>query len=76
MKLAFIRTSMKLVKAKPTKDFTDLLPVLRRVVRVNQNVVKVDNDTDIDHVRENVIHEALKTGGSISKSFRYNKPFE
>ena len=53
-----------------------MLFVLRKVVGIDQDVVQIDNDIDVYHIRENVIHESLKSCGSISKAFWHYQPLE
>src|SRR5260370_23129070 len=46
------------------------------VRRINKNIVKVDDNADIEHVHEDVVHKALKRRGSVGKSFWHYTPFE
>ena len=50
--------------------------VLGHIFRINEDIVKVDDDTNVEEVTENVIHEALESGRGIRKSERHNKPFK
>jgi len=45
--------------------------VFGNVVRVDENVVQIDDDNDVNHVHENVIHKPLESCWGISKSFRH-----
>ena len=49
-----------------------MLSVFLRVVRVDENIVKVHNDVDIEHIRENVIDKALEGSQSVSESERHD----
>jgi len=42
-----------------------MTPVLRDVIRVNQDVVQVDYYAHIQEIREHVVHKALEGGWSI-----------
>jgi len=44
----------------------DMAPVLHDIIRVDQDVVQVDYYVHIQEVRENVVHEALESGWSVS----------
>ena len=59
-KLTLVGTSVKSVFSEPPKDFLDMSLVFRGVVPINQDIVKIDNDTLVQHVREDVVHEMLE----------------
>ena len=54
----------------------DMFLVKFFVVRIDKDVVKVDDYADIEHVREDVVHESLKSGWRISESKRHDLPFK
>jgi hypothetical protein len=58
------------------KLHTDVFPVLRRVIGINQDVVEVDNDANIEHNAENVIHEMLKNRRTVGKTERHDLPLK
>ena len=62
--------------AEPSKNFFNVLLVVREVIRVDENIVEVDDNRDIDHIGESVVHEMLECGGSIGKTFRDDQPFK
>ena len=76
MKFAFICTGEKAVSAKSPQHFLDMAFMLCEVVRIDQDVVQIDNDIDVYHIRENVVHESLKSCGSVSKAFWHYQPLE
>ena len=45
-------------------------------VRVDEYVVEVHQYTNIEQVAEDIIHEALESGGCIGESKRHYTPFE
>ncbi len=53
-----------------------VFPVLRRIVGVNEDVIKVYDYGNVKHVSENVIHEVLECCGSIGESKRHDTPFK
>ena len=56
--------------------FPDMSFVLHKVVGIDQDVVQIDNDINIYHIHENVVHELLKSCGSVSKAFWHYQPLE
>ena len=50
--------------------------VLGHVVRVYEDIVKVYNYTNIQHIAEDVIHKSLKGSGSVGKSEWNYQPFK
>ena len=48
MKLTLVRASKKTVFAEPPKYFLDLISVHSEVIRVNENIVKIDNNAHIE----------------------------
>jgi hypothetical protein len=49
-----------------------MFPVLRWAIGINKDVIDVDNEVNIKHIAENVIHETLKNSGTIGKAERHN----
>ena len=50
--------------------------MLREVVRIDQDIVQIDNDVDAYHICKNVVHESLKSCRSVSKAFWHYQPLE
>ena len=50
--------------------------VLGNVVGIDEDVIQVDDDYDIDHIHEDVIHKSLKSCWCISKPFRHYQPLK
>ena len=46
------------------------------VIQVDEYIIQIDHDTDIQKVRENVVHESLKGHGSIDKIEGHYRPFK
>jgi len=53
-----------------------MLVMFGYVIRVDEYIIQIDHNTDIQKVRENIIHELLKGYGSISKTKRHYRLFE
>ena len=48
--------------------FFNLVMVSGFIRRVDKNIVKVDNNTNIEHVHEDVVHEVLESSGCIGQA--------
>jgi hypothetical protein len=44
-----------MICAEATEDFLDMLGVVSRVLGEDENIVEVYNNTDVQHVLENVL---------------------
>lgn len=72
VKLTFVCTSIKFIFLKLLENFTDIFAVLSRIVKIDQNVIEVNDNGNIDHIREDIVYETLKSCRSISKAKRHN----
>src|SRR5882672_1844908 len=61
VEFTFVCTGKKSVSAESAKYFSDVSLVFCNVVRVDEDVVQIDDDNDINHVREDVIHKPLES---------------
>jgi hypothetical protein len=59
VEFAFPGIGIQAMLLESVEDFFDVLFVLGHVVRVDQDIIEVDNDTDIEEVTEDVVHEML-----------------
>jgi hypothetical protein len=66
---------MKFLVADPLEDLSDVAPVEFQRVRVYEYVVQVNDDEEVCHVLERVVHEVLEMGWGIGWAKRHNKPF-
>src|SRR5882724_9540798 len=71
VKFAFVCTGKKSVSAESVKYFSDVSLVFGNIVRVDEYVVQIDDDNDVNHVRENIVHKPLESRWGISKPFRH-----
>ena len=44
------------------------------VIQIDEYIIQIDHDTNIQKVRENVIHKSLKGHRSIDKTKRHYRP--
>jgi hypothetical protein len=66
----------KAMLPESAEDFFNMLFVLGHIIRVNQDVIKVDDDTNIKEVTKDVVHELLKSYRGIGKSEGHHQPFK
>ena len=76
VELTFVCSGKKSVSAESAKYFSDVSLVFGNVVRVDEDVVQIDNDNDVNHVCEDVVHKPLESRWRISKPFRHYQPLE
>jgi len=46
------------------------------VIQIDKYIIQIDYDTDIQEVKENVVHELLKSHGSIGETERHYELFK
>ena len=76
VELTLVRASIETMEPETAEDFLDMFPVIGHVFGEDEDIVEIDNDTDVEEILEDVVHEPLERGGSIGKSERHNKPFK
>ena len=76
VELALQSLGVKTVETKASKDLLDMLPMLLQRIRVDQDIIEVDDNAVIKHVTEDVVHESLKSSKSIGKIFGDDQPLE
>ena len=50
--------------------------MLRHIVGVNEDIIKVNDNTDIEHICEDFIHITLESSRHVGKSEGHHKPFK
>jgi len=65
-----------MVFSEASEHFMDMVMMEIRIIGVDEDVVQVNEDTNIEVVAKNVVHESLKGGWRISESKRLNTPFK
>src|SRR5882724_2976093 len=76
MEFTFVCSGKKSVSTESAKYFLDMFLMLSNIVGINEDVVQIDDNTNVDHIHENVIHKSLEGCGGISKPFRHYQPLE
>jgi len=76
VKFAFLYFGIK-TNLVETLEYFFYIPVMfRHVIRVDEYIIQIDHNTNIQKVREIVIHELLEDHGSISKTKEHYRPFK
>ena len=60
-----IGAGVQVIFMKASEDLMDMFAVLFHVVRVDEDIIQVDEDTYIEHVGEDVVHEVLKAASAL-----------
>lgn len=76
MKFVFLGIHMNSSFLQVVKSFFDLLSVISHIIRIDQNIIKINLHADIKEVRKYVVHEVLDNNRNIGKTKRYNGLFE
>jgi hypothetical protein len=72
MEIAFVSSGIETIFSETSEYFLDTFTMEFQIVRVDEDIIQVDNNTDIEHVREDIVHKSLKSGWSIGKSKRHD----
>ena len=56
--------------------FFHMLVMLGHVIRVDEYIIQIYHNTDIQKIRENIVHKSLESHGSIGKAEGYYRPFK
>ncbi len=64
--------SLEGVGAQPVKSLTEVDKVGCSILRIDQDIIKVNSYRLIEHVKEHSVHQALKTAGGVTQSKRHN----
>jgi hypothetical protein len=61
---------------KTPQYFTYVFPMFRRIVGVDEYIVKLHNDAYMKQISEDVIHETLKDRGTVGQAEWHDLPLE
>ena len=56
--------------------FFHMSVMFRHVIQVDEYIIQIDNDTDIQKIRENIVYELLEGYRSIGKTEGHYRPFK
>ena len=72
MEIAFVSSGVKTIFSETLEYLPDMVTMEFWIVGVDEDIIQVDNNTDIEHVGEDIVHESLKSGRSIRESKRHD----
>jgi hypothetical protein len=58
------------------EHFVDVFGMFVQVVGVDEDVVKIDNNRYIEHISEDLVHEALESCGCVTQVERHDEEFK
>ena len=76
VEFTFLCFGIKTSLAEMLEYFFHMPVMLRHVIQVDEYIIQIDDDTDIQKVRENVIHELLEDHRSIGKTEGHYRLFK
>ena len=76
MEFTFLYFGIKTSLAEMLEYFFHMSVMFGHVIRVDEYIIQIDYDTDIQKVRENIIHELLEGRGNIGKAEGYYRLFK
>ena len=50
--------------------------IFGHVIQVDEYIIQIDHNTDIQEIRENIVHKSLKGYRSIGETEGHYKPFK
>jgi len=76
VKFIFLCFGIKTSLIETLEYFFHMPVMLEHVIRVDEYIIQIDHNTDIQKIRENVVHELLEGHRSIGKTEGHYRPFK
>ena len=76
VEFTFLCFGIKTSLVETLEYFFHMPVMLGHVIRVDEYIIQIDHNTNIQKIRENVIHESLESCRSIGKTEGYYRPFK
>jgi len=76
VEFAFFCFGIKTSLVETLEYFFHMPVMFGHVIRVDEYIIQIDHNTDIQKIRENVVHELLENRRSIGKAKGYYRPFK
>jgi len=76
VKFTFLCFGIKASLVEMLEYFFNMPMMFGHVIQIDEYIIQIDHDTDIQKIRENVVHESLKGYRSIGKTERHYRPFK
>ena len=68
VELTLFSFGIEAMLAEMVKNLVDMFAMFSRVARVDKDIIKIDYNTYIEEVLEDVVHEMLESSRGISKT--------
>ncbi|KAF8623746.1 hypothetical protein AX17_007300, partial [Amanita inopinata Kibby_2008] len=65
-KLALLNLGIELMLSESVENFADVLLMICGVIGVDEDVVQIDDDADVEHIAEDIVHEVLERPKGIT----------
>ena len=72
MEIAFVSSGVKTIFSETSEYLSHMFTMEFWIVGVDEDIIQVENNTDIKHVGEDIVHKSLKSGWSIGESERHD----
>ena len=76
MEETLIGAGVEMMLLEASENFLDMASVFFLRVQVDEYIIEVYQYTNIKQVTEDIIHEALESGGCVGESERHYAPFK
>jgi len=76
VEFTFLYFGIKTSLVKTLEYFFYMPVMLGHVIQVDEYIIQIDHNTDIQKVRENVVHELLEGHRNIGKTEGHYRPFK
>ena len=76
MKFTFLYFGIKTSLAEMPEYFFYMSVMFGHVIQVDEYIIQIDHDTDIQKIRENVVHKLLKGHKSIGETEEHYRPLK
>ena len=73
--MTFVRAGIKSMLLELLDYFVDMFSMFLGVIREDQDVIEIDNDSNIEKIFEDVVHETLESGRCINQTKGHDTPF-
>ena len=76
MELTLFRLGVEAVLPESPENLLNVLAMVGNVIGEYGDVIQIDNDTDVEEITEDVVHETLEGRRGVGQPERHNQPFE
>src|SRR5882762_3154626 len=76
MERALLRFGMEVVLAETLQNMPHVNPMFCNRVRKNKNIIKINDDANVSHIRKNIVHEMLESRRCVGQAKGHNQVLE